>query len=62
MINKEHFLENKLNEQVTRLYIIRDVPLDTKFQPKTRKEIKVCCLGFYPCQCWLLSMPETLYH
>lgn len=41
MIKKEEdFLENKMNEQVTRLYIIQNVPLDTKFQPKTRKEIK----------------------
>ena len=42
MINKDDFLENRLNEQLTRLYIIKNVPLDTKFQPKTRKEIKVC--------------------
>ena len=41
MINKDDFLENRMNEQLTRLYIIKDVPLDTKFQPKTRKEIKV---------------------
>lgn len=40
MINKEDLLENKMNEQLTRLYIIKNVPLDTKFQPKTRKEIK----------------------
>lgn len=43
-INQEIFLENKLNDQLTRLYIIENVPLDTKFQPKTRKEIKVCML------------------
>lgn len=40
MINNEVFLENRMNDQLTRLYIIENVPLDTKFQPKTRKEIK----------------------
>ncbi|KAH3781795.1 m7GpppN-mRNA hydrolase-like isoform X2 [Dreissena polymorpha] len=40
MIDKECFLENKMNDQHTRLFIIQNVPLDTKFQPKTRKEIK----------------------
>lgn len=39
-MNKDEFLDNKMNDRMTRLYIIRDVPLDTKFQPKTRKEIK----------------------
>ncbi|KAL4227257.1 mRNA-decapping enzyme subunit 2 [Mactra antiquata] len=39
-INQDIYLENKLNDQLTRLYIIENVPLDTKFQPKTRKEIK----------------------
>jgi len=41
IINPDVYLENKMNDQVTRLYIIENVPLDTKFQPKTRKEIKV---------------------
>ena len=41
MLEKEDYLENKLNDQVSRLYIVQNVPLDTKFQPKTRKEIKV---------------------
>ena len=56
MIDKDDYLENKLNDQVSRLYIVQNVPLDTKFQPKTRKEIKVfidlfiCCVsGFFPC-------------
>lgn len=40
MVDNEVFLENKMNDQLTRLYIVEDVPLDTKFQPKTRKEIK----------------------
>ncbi|XP_060604814.1 m7GpppN-mRNA hydrolase-like [Ruditapes philippinarum] len=40
LINQEEFLENRMNDQLTRLYIIENVPLDTKFQPKTRKEIK----------------------
>ncbi|KAK3096563.1 hypothetical protein FSP39_001325 [Pinctada imbricata] len=39
-INLEDFLENHFNDQLTRLYIVPGVGLDTKFQPKTRKEIK----------------------
>lgn len=40
MIKNDEYLENYFNDQLTRLYIITGVPLDTKFQPKTRKEIK----------------------
>ncbi|WAR00760.1 DCP2-like protein, partial [Mya arenaria] len=40
LIDRNVYLENKMADQLTRLYIIKDVPLDTKFQPKTRKEIK----------------------
>lgn len=31
-----------LNYQYTRLYLIRDVPIETVFVPRTRKEIKCC--------------------
>ena len=48
IINPDVYLENKMNDQVARLYIIENVPLDTKFQPKTRKEIKV----HNPKFCW----------
>ncbi|XP_021342865.1 m7GpppN-mRNA hydrolase-like isoform X2 [Mizuhopecten yessoensis] len=40
LIDKNAFLENHFNDQLTRLYIVPGVPLSTKFQPKTRKEIK----------------------
>ncbi|XP_069138186.1 m7GpppN-mRNA hydrolase-like [Argopecten irradians] len=40
LIDKNDFLENHFNDQLTRLYIVPGVPLNTKFQPKTRKEIK----------------------
>ncbi|XP_041361114.1 m7GpppN-mRNA hydrolase-like [Gigantopelta aegis] len=40
LINKSDFIENQLNDQLTRLYIIPGVTLDTHFQPQTRKEIK----------------------
>eukprot|EP00105_Crassostrea_gigas_P033601 XP_011457038.1 PREDICTED: m7GpppN-mRNA hydrolase [Crassostrea gigas] len=40
MIDKNEFIENYFNDQLSRLYIIKGVGLDTKFQPKTRKEIK----------------------
>lgn len=40
LIDKNEFIENFFNDQLSRLYIITGVGLDTKFQPKTRKEIK----------------------
>ncbi|KAL6850944.1 mRNA-decapping enzyme subunit 2 [Amphichorda felina] len=33
------FIEITMREQQMRLYIFRDVPMETKFQPQTRKEI-----------------------
>jgi len=41
LVNDEEFLECRVNEQLSRLYIIPGVPLNTKFQAKTRNEIKV---------------------
>ena len=41
-INEDEFVDFTLNEQRSRLYIIRDVPMDTKFVPLTRQEIKAC--------------------
>jgi len=41
LVNHEEFLECRINEQLCRLYIVHGVPLDTKFQAKTRNEIKV---------------------
>ncbi|CAH1795754.1 unnamed protein product, partial [Owenia fusiformis] len=40
LIDKHEHIELKINEQVTRLYIVPGVPMDTAFMPKTRKEIK----------------------
>lgn len=43
LINPKEFIEsNLINFQYTKLYIVKDVPLDTKFAPKTRNEIKEC--------------------
>nr|XP_002130621.1 m7GpppN-mRNA hydrolase [Ciona intestinalis] len=39
-IKPNQYAEHLLNEQLSRLYFVRDVPLDTKFGPKTRGEIK----------------------
>ncbi|KAG6017594.1 hypothetical protein E4U54_005841 [Claviceps lovelessii] len=33
------YIEITMREQQLRLYVFRDVPMDTKFQPRTRKEI-----------------------
>ncbi|XP_071170155.1 m7GpppN-mRNA hydrolase-like [Mytilus edulis] len=40
LIDRNEYLENHFNDQLSRLYIVPGVPLDTKFKPKTRKEIK----------------------
>jgi len=41
LVNCDEFLECRISEQLSRLYIVPGVPLDTKFQAKTRNEIKV---------------------
>jgi len=38
---ENQYLERELNRQLVRLYIIKQVPLDTKFAAKTKNEIKV---------------------
>ncbi|XP_043794629.1 m7GpppN-mRNA hydrolase [Apis laboriosa] len=40
LIDENEYIESTINEQLVRLYIICGVQKDTKFQPKTRKEIK----------------------
>ncbi|UYV71803.1 DCP2 [Cordylochernes scorpioides] len=45
IINQEEYIEHTLNEQTIRLYIIPGVSEETKFQPQTRKEIKVGLLA-----------------
>ncbi|NXL90856.1 DCP2 hydrolase, partial [Alectura lathami] len=39
-ISKEEFIELRINDQLARLYIIPGVPRNTKFNPKTRREIR----------------------
>ncbi len=36
---KPKYIEISMREQQLRLYVFRDVPMDTNFQPRTRKEI-----------------------
>ncbi|XP_011499101.1 PREDICTED: m7GpppN-mRNA hydrolase [Ceratosolen solmsi marchali] len=40
LIDKNEYIESVINDQLVRLYLIYGVQKDTKFQPKTRKEIK----------------------
>lgn len=40
LIDENRFLENRFNDQISRLYIVPGVPQDTPFQAKTRQEIK----------------------
>lgn len=39
-IGKDVYIEQKITDQLVRLYIIPGVSMDTKFNPKTRKEIR----------------------
>lgn len=43
-ICKDVYIEQKITDQLARLYIIPGVPKETKFNPKTRKEIRVLLL------------------
>ncbi len=38
---EDQYLERELNGQIVRLYIVKQVPFDTKFAAKTKNEIKV---------------------
>lgn len=42
LISPNDYLEANINYQYIRLYIVRGVPFDTKFEPKCRNEIKEC--------------------
>ncbi|KAL3278562.1 hypothetical protein HHI36_016108 [Cryptolaemus montrouzieri] len=41
-IDPDDWVESIINDQLVRLYIIRNIPMTTKFQPQTRCEIKSC--------------------
>lgn len=41
-INPNDYIEMVINFQYTRLYLVQGVRMDTKFAPRTRKEIKSC--------------------
>lgn len=41
-IDPEIYLESVINEQLVRLYVITGISSSTKFEPKTRYEIKAC--------------------
>lgn len=41
-LNPDEYLESVLNDQLVRLYVIKNVPKSTEFKPKTRCEIKAC--------------------
>ncbi|KAK4883136.1 hypothetical protein RN001_006455 [Aquatica leii] len=41
-IDPNLYLEAVIHEQLVRLYVIMGISMDTKFQPKTRNEIKAC--------------------
>ncbi|KAK9878947.1 hypothetical protein WA026_003768 [Henosepilachna vigintioctopunctata] len=41
-LDPDDWVESVINDQLVRLYIIKNIPMSTKFQPKTRCEIKSC--------------------
>nr|XP_022904243.1 m7GpppN-mRNA hydrolase [Onthophagus taurus] len=41
-IDPENYFEAVIHEQLVRLYVITGIPFNTKFQPRTRNEIKSC--------------------
>lgn len=43
-LKPDQYLQIQINEQTIRLYIITNVPRNTNFEPKTRREIKVSFL------------------
>jgi mRNA-decapping enzyme subunit 2 len=51
-INDREFIEINFGEQKIRLYVVRDVSLDTVFEPKTRKEISVRMFHFSEMHCF----------
>ena len=66
-INEDEFVDFMLNEQRSRLYIIRDVPMNTKFTPLTRKEIKACVdqttvSGSAASRCLFVSVDRMVPH
>lgn len=40
-VQDDQYVEYKMNETQCRLYVVRNVSMETKFVPRTRKEIKV---------------------
>jgi mRNA-decapping enzyme subunit 2 len=41
LIDLNEYIDFKMHEQLTRLYLVPNIPMDTTFQPRTRNEIKV---------------------
>ncbi|ENN70839.1 m7GpppN-mRNA hydrolase [Dendroctonus ponderosae] len=41
-INPNDYLESVVNDQLARLYVIKNIPRSTEFKPRTRCEIKAC--------------------
>jgi len=41
-INPSEYFESVINDQLVRLYIIKNIPQTTEFKPRTRCEIKAC--------------------
>lgn len=41
-IKEKDYVDMVMKEQSVRLYVVRGIPSDTKFEPQTRKEISVC--------------------
>ncbi|KAH8380654.1 hypothetical protein KR009_011993 [Drosophila setifemur] len=42
IIDADDYIEAYINYQYSRLYVVRNIPLDTQFAPRTRNEIRCC--------------------
>ena len=46
--NETKSIDVTMREQHMKLFVFRGVPMDTDFEPRTRKEISVSCIHVYP--------------
>ncbi|GAB0097434.1 uncharacterized protein DMENIID0001_130710 [Sergentomyia squamirostris] len=58
LIQPGDYFESTFNDQFTRLYVVCNVPKDTKFIPRTRNEIKCC--EWFPIDLLPVSKTDTV--
>ncbi len=61
LIVEDDYIETTFNEQLARLYIVPKVPMDAKFEPQTRGEIRVGIIIFTAWAFCDLQLHPTLF-